>query len=397
MRQDSLQTLAARYQVAPTLTGAVMVVDDEAPNLVLLQDFLDGEYTVIAARSGPEALDLLESHAIDVVVSDHRMPAMTGVELLTEIHARRPDIAGILLTAYTDTPVLISAINQARVFRHMRKPWQPEELLETVAAASQHVRQGRLIQSLVGLLAERTEELVAAMESVRAAQQRMLHMERLGTMGRLSAGVTHDLRQLIAFLVQIEDRLPGSRAPREVSDALRVGVSGMRNLMGSLSTINQYASEGMLQMVFDVVQPAEVVRDAEAVLKLDVTLRERSFSVQVQDALPSLRADRQKLVQVVVNFVRNAVQATEVNQRVLLAASRDPDGSVVFSVDDEGPGVDPGLEHRLFEPFASTKGEQGMGMGLYMARMIAESHRGVVRASRSTLGGARFELKIRPA
>lgn len=395
MQHDSLQTLAARYRVAETLSGVVLVVDDEAPNLVLLEDFLDGDYTVLTAHSGAEALELIESRDIDVVVSDHRMPGMTGVELLTEIHARRPDVAGILLTAFTDTPVLISAINQARVFRHMRKPWQPEEILEAVAAASRQVHQGRLNKKLLELLARRTEDLAGALEHLREAQQQMLHLERLGTMGKLTAGVTHDLRSLIQYLVQIEDALPMHRAPRELSDALRVGVAGMRNLMSSLGTINQYASDGALRMHFEEVHPAEVARDAEAVLKLDLNVRERSFEVVLHDPLPVLRADRQKLVQVVVNFVRNAVQATGVRQRVVLSVASEADGTVVFAVDDEGAGVPVAMRDRLFEPFATDRAEKGMGMGLYMARLIAESHRGVVRAAESALGGARFELRLK--
>jgi two-component system sensor kinase FixL len=70
---------------------------------------------------------------------------------------------------------------------------------------------------------------------------------------------------------------------------------------------------------------------------------------------------------------------------------------VVFAVEDEGPGVPPELKQNLFKPFVSSKGEGGMGMGLYMAKLIIDSHQGEIAVLDRPTGGARFEVRLRPA
>jgi signal transduction histidine kinase len=308
----------------------------------------------------------------------------------------KPDVAGILLTAYTDTPVLISAINRARVFRHMKKPWDPDELLAAVAQASEYVHQCRLNIRLVNLLARRSEELGNALDELRATQQHMQHMERLGTMGRLAAGVTHDLKNVLQGLMMLERIATTWQVPTQVMDPLRVNVAAMRNLMGSLSSLNQFASRGALDMATTPLEPADVLRDAETVARMDVAYRERKLVVSVGPKLPTILGDRQKLVQVMVNLLRNALQATEVNQTIRVDARAGTNETIVFAVEDEGAGIPEHLARRVFDPFFSTKGEQGRGMGLYMARLIAESHGGTLRlvAPEHLKRGTRFELVI---
>ena len=394
--QNTLSALATRYGVGETLTGTILIVDDDQENLAVLQAFLDSEYVVHAATSGRQALEIAVTTGIDVVIADHRMPEMTGTELLEELRGLKPDVAGILLTAYTDTPVLISAINRARVFRHMKKPWDPDELLAAVAQASEHVHQCRLNLRLVNLLARRSEELSTALDELRTAQQHMQHMERLGTMGRLAAGVTHDLRNVLTGLMMLERIATTHQVSAQVLDPLRVNVAAMRNLLGSLTTLNQFASRGALEMTSMALDPADVVRDAETVARMDLNYRERKLVVSIGPKLPTILGDRQKLVQVLVNLLTNALQATDAGQTIRVDARPGVGETIVFAVEDEGSGIPESLARKVFDPFFSTKGDQGMGMGLYMARLVAESHGGTLRlvTPEQFKRGARFELIV---
>src|SRR5713226_5948850 len=194
MLDDGLKTLIALHGVGETRSRGILIVDDELPNLTVLRNFLEAGYRVFEAQSGAQALEIAKTADLDVVITDQRMPEMSGVELLENLRHLKPDVAGIVLTGFTDPPALISAINRARVFRFLKKPWQPEDILEAVRQACEHVYQSRTIQRLVALLARRTEELTASLEVIESAHRQMLHLERLGTMGRLAAGITHDLR-----------------------------------------------------------------------------------------------------------------------------------------------------------------------------------------------------------
>ena len=393
MTPAAVQELVARYGVTGLSHRRVLVVDDEPENLVVLRTFLEPEYEVLDAPTGARALELAERHPLDVVVTDQRMPEMTGVALLERLRSSRPDVAGIVLTAYTDTPALLSAINDAHAFRFLKKPWQVADLLEAIAQASAHVVHTRAIARLVELLSARTDELAAALEQLRSAQHQMLHLERLSTIGRLAAGITHDLRNAMTGLVLVEGHLQRRGIPEDAGRALDVGLAGVRNLLGTLVTLNQFARAGEMTVDRVPVAPAEVVADALSVTRFEMELRGRRFETAVAPGLPRVLADRAKLVQVLVNFVRNAVQVTVEGQRIALVADRAGD-RVVLAVEDEGPGVDPAIEARLFEPFVSSKGEGGMGLGLYMARLIVESHGGTIAARRRDTGGSRFEVTL---
>lgn len=97
-----------------------------------------------------------------------------------------------------------------------------------------------------------------------------------------------------------------------------------------------------------------------------------------------------------VNLLRNALQATEPGQTIRVDARAAQGDTIAFAVEDEGTGIPEHLARRVFDPFFSTKGEQGMGMGLDMARLIAESHGGTLRlvAPEQMKRGTRFELLI---
>jgi DNA-binding NtrC family response regulator len=115
-----------------------MIVDDEPANLRVLERLFRSDYQVVTAPSGAEALTLLEQHDVALLISDQRMPAMTGIELMTKTVAIRPQMVKILLTGYTDVGALIEALNSGLVYRYLTKPWNNDDLKLTVSRALEH-------------------------------------------------------------------------------------------------------------------------------------------------------------------------------------------------------------------------------------------------------------------
>ena len=107
---------------------SVLVVDDESDNLDAFRFTFGKTFTLHLANSGDEALGIAKQHDIAVVVTDQRMPRMTGLELLKQVRDVRPDAIGIIVTAYTDVDVLIESINLGRIYRYVTKPWDSKEL-----------------------------------------------------------------------------------------------------------------------------------------------------------------------------------------------------------------------------------------------------------------------------
>ncbi|HEX4386749.1 MAG TPA: hybrid sensor histidine kinase/response regulator [Myxococcales bacterium] len=393
MLDDGLRSLIALHGVGETRSGGILIVDDERPNLTVLRNFLDSGYRVHEAQSGAEALEIAKVTDLDVVITDQRMPQMTGIELLEALRDLKPDVAGIVLTGFTDPPALISAINRARVFRFLKKPWQPDDILEAVRQASEHVYQTRAIQKLVSLLAHRTEELDASLGQVKSTQRQLLHMERLGTMGRLASGVVHDLRNLMVSLGYVEGVLAQRKIAPDVLESVQVGLQGVGNLVQTLEAMHAFARGGGLSLDLAKIPGAAAVQDAVAISRMDLNFRMHKVAVNVPDGLPQVHGDRQKLTQVLVNLIRNALQATPQWKHVNIGAAR-AGNQIIYSVEDEGPGVPVDLKENLFKPFVSTKGENGLGMGLYMAKLIVDSHQGEIAVLDRPQGGARFEVKL---
>jgi len=386
--------LVERLGVESQCTRGVLIVDDEPMNLTVLRGFLEENWHVHEANSGAEGLEIAAREPLDVVVADQRMPGMTGVEMLEELRRRRPDIAGIVLTAYADMQSMESAINRANVFRFLRKPWEPAEITRAIEQASSHVVQRRTIERLVGLLARRGEELRTSLDQVKAQQEVLLHLERLSTVGKLASGVTHDLKNVMVALRTADVELAEGTADPGLREIMNLGVLAIDNLLHSLQAVHEYARSGSVALQLGVVDPAAVVRAALAISRMDGQFKQRRVEQDVPPSLPALHADAQKLTQVLVNLIRNALHATEQGARVRVAVRVRPEGEVEFAVEDDGSGVAPSVREHLFEPFVTSKSGQGLGLGLYMSRLIVESHRGRIALVERQGAGARFEVVL---
>ena len=116
----------------------IMMVDDEPANLRLLERLFRNDYNVLTAESGADALSLLEQHDMALIITDQRMPGMSGIELLERTTAIRPHMVRIILTGYTDVASLVEAINGGHVYKYVTKPWSNDELRLTVSRALEH-------------------------------------------------------------------------------------------------------------------------------------------------------------------------------------------------------------------------------------------------------------------
>ena len=141
----------------------IMIVDDEPANLRLLERLFRQDYTVLTAESGEEALGLLAQHDAALLITDQRMPAMSGIELLKRTAALRPHMVRMILTGYTDVGTLVEAINSGLVYRYLTKPWSNEDLRLTVGRALEHYESVRGRHELE----MRNKRLLARLDEIR--------------------------------------------------------------------------------------------------------------------------------------------------------------------------------------------------------------------------------------
>jgi response regulator RpfG family c-di-GMP phosphodiesterase len=130
----------------------LLVIDDEADVCDSVHDLLRRDFRVLKARSGEEGLKLLKENEVHIVMTDQRMPRVSGVELLANAMRGHPQAVRMLFTGYADLESLIQAINQGHVYKFLKKPWEPAELEQAVNDAA--AEYDRLIEQ-----AERMESL----------------------------------------------------------------------------------------------------------------------------------------------------------------------------------------------------------------------------------------------
>lgn len=137
---------------------SILYVDDEPQNLISFKATFRREYTVFTALGGEEGLEILKSHQVQLIITDQRMPGMTGVQFLERTLADHPDAIRMILTGFSDTDAIIDVINHARIFRYITKPWDEQELRMTIENARQVYKLQRSNKRLLSELQHKVEE-----------------------------------------------------------------------------------------------------------------------------------------------------------------------------------------------------------------------------------------------
>lgn len=239
-------------------------------------------------------------------------------------------------------------------------------------------------------------------EALREAQAELAHVNRVATMGQLTASIAHEVTQPIAAAMtnaRAGLRWLGADPPNleEIRLALgRIIKDGERGI-ATIGRIRGLVKKAPLRK--DKVDINNSILDVVALTRNEVLKHGISLQTDLATGLPSIEADRVQLQQVILNLVLNAVEA--INQiddgarELRIGTKPDASNSVLVTVRDTGLGLDPRTAERLFEPFYTTKPE-GMGMGLAICRSIIEAHGGRLWATANEPRGAVFQFVVAP-
>jgi len=377
----------------PSRTGPlVLYVDDERGNRIVFEQSLNSEFNLITAQHAAEALELLAIHDIAVIVSDMRMPAMTGDELLRIVKERYPQVIRMVVTAYADVEPILRAINEGLVARYIIKPWIRTELVQVLRWA--------------------IEAWTFSRDSA-ALHRRLLETERLATLGSIAGMLVHDLKQpLMSLLVNVEHlrelanaapilhdallraQIPAAQRARlmelvddldPVTIDLRTSGLHLSELISGLRELGRPRDPGNPNAVTD---PLPIVRHAMAVCQeLAIPVR-ASIGYEGPGKLPHVRMSATELTQVLINVVANGAQAVAArgvpHGRVSIVARTDAD-MLELQVRDDGVGMTPEVLGRVGTPFFTTRPE-GTGLGLAQCQRLVgtvggrfriESERGI--------------------
>ena len=296
----------------PTL----LVVDDEPEVLRSVHDLLRIDYRVLTCESGAAALEILRSgEHVHVIMSDQRMPGMTGVEVLRQAKAIRPEATRLLFTAYADIRTVIDAINQGHVFRYLAKPWEPDELEAVVRQAVEH---HDLIVEKNRLLAE-----------LQAANAKLTEANRLK--GAFIEVASHELNTpvtVVLGMIELWKMSLGDAASNDRQWVDRIGAAA-RRLARTVERMLKLVRNGEFGQSLErqSVGLEPLVRRALDELNPYLELRGQSVTVAIEPDLGPIEVDPAKIADVLINLLANAVKFTPDGGTIRVAASAEPGAS----------------------------------------------------------------------
>jgi len=383
----------------------LLVIDDEVEITKSIFRQFRRKYTVHTATSGEEALRVMESNHIQVVLSDQRMPGMTGVDFFEIIKDKYPEALKMILTGYSDIEAVVGAINEGQVFRYLTKPWNPAELdLAVKEAFDKHeliTSNQRLMKklneaniSLEKKVKERTEEL----ENSNSRLQQ-LNIEKNKTIGI----VTHDLRNPIGNAYNFSDLLISDYNDFSEEEHLEFLKIINERCSYSLNLIENFLDatkieSGILDLEFKNWDYRELIKNSIAQNNIFANKKNQKIHFECLSEKLFVLCDKNKMEQVFNNLISNAIKYSPENKNIWIQLEQQ-DKQLVTKVIDEGQGIQEKELATIFNSYQitsskSTAGEKSTGLGLAIARKIIEAHEGNIKVTSELGAGSTFIFTI---
>jgi two-component system NtrC family sensor kinase len=241
------------------------------------------------------------------------------------------------------------------------------------------------------------DEVERATAQLKEAQASLVRSERLASVGRLAAGLAHEVGNPIAAILGMQDLLlEGGLEPEEQRDFIERMHRETERINRILRDLLDFARPAATSLP-KAGEPGNVeaaIFDTVALLSPQTSMKDVDLAVDVHSDLPPVVLSREHLVQILLNLILNAADACSGKGRVTARAERSELG-VRLSVEDDGPGVSPIIRDRLFEPFATTKDiGKGTGLGLAVCRGLVEAVGGTIALDAAYTAGARFVVDL---
>ncbi|HVA49479.1 MAG TPA: hybrid sensor histidine kinase/response regulator [Pirellulales bacterium] len=351
----------------------ILYVDDEVDNLVVFEATFESTYNVHTASSAAKALDLLGRQSFPVIVADQRMPGMTGAELFEILRRQHPLSKRVMLTGYADSKAMLDAINQGQVYYFLKKPWERHDILSVLSRAI-----------------EAYDLSVANM----ALTERLVAIDRCAALGRSAARIAHEMGNqlcMLPLLELIEERYAEHDELVQTAALARQTYDRLVQLVDEVKSFVRFEQTGIELQPLSL---AGVLHELLAFLRYDNTLPHSRLSLRIH-AEPSVKGHAVKLQQVLVNLLKNAAYAIRERADGQIVLQLDANRSdAVITVRDNGCGMAPDVAERIWEPFFTTKGDEGNGLGLDIVKGIIEAHGGRIACETAVGRGTTFTVRL---
>ena len=381
--------------------GRVLIVDDEKVILDLTAIILKNRgYQVFTAQSAQEGLDTIGRERPELVLLDYMMPNMDGLTALKEIKRSYPETYVIMFTGKGSEEIAVELM-KAGASDYILKPFNNQDLVERI----ENVLRLRGIELQNRALLSERERLLAEIadwnrelekrvqeksEALRRAQAEVVQSEKLASLGYLSAGMAHEIRNplnSIALFVQLIKS--GLEEPERLDyvDKILKEVDRIDNILGKLLDASKRPK-------FEISE-VRVDRILEHTLEaFTPQLRQKRIKVvtDIRSLPPAIKADPMEIEQIFTNLFLNSIHVMSEDGTLGVQLDRD-DSYINIRVSDTGPGIPPENLPNIFDPFFTTN-SRGTGLGLSVVLRIVKTYKGKIEVEKSDPSGTTFSVRL---
>ncbi|MGE0085647.1 MAG: response regulator [Desulfococcaceae bacterium] len=430
------------------ISGSLLVIDDEQEILKSLKRQFRKKYNVYLANSAEEGSRILCGEPIQVIISDQRMPGITGTEFFRKIKTEHPDAIRLILTAYADIEAVIAAINDGNVFRYIHKPWDPEQMESVVCEAFRYYRLINGNRKLMEELKETNEILRQEIAEKEMAQKQLRQhrdhleqtvLERTESLTRINALLHQEIeghRHTAAELETAKERADAAnRAKSEflahMSHELRTPLNGIlgyaqilrqdRSLTESQRAgieIIERSGNHLLSLLNDILDLSKIeagkmelhpvpisfpgfLKGISEMVSIRAQEKGLDFRYEPADSLPhAVLADEQRLGQILLNLLNNAIKFTDAGSVIFRVepVETETKKSIRFQVKDTGVGIPADQLENIFAPFrqiaSHTHKTKGTGLGLSITRNLVHLMGGKISVQSEPEKGSVFSFDL---
>ena len=388
----------------------ILIIDDEAPNVRLLERVLSraGFENFVSTMDSREAAALFADFQPDLVLTDWLMPEVDGcavIEQLRALTATDDYLPIVVLTADITPPARMRAL-LAGATDFLTKPFDQVEVLlrihNLLKTRLSHLTIQSQNETLEESVRQRTIDLERALSELQRTQQQVIQQERLAALGTMAGGIAHDFNNALSIIMGFGELL------------LRDAENGLtkENAIMPITTILTAAEDGakIVHRLREFYRPDEtdeqrlpvdlnqLVEQAISLTRprwhTDATAGARKIIVTtVLDEIPLVIGDPAELREALTNLIFNAVDAMPEGGTITLGSRRDGE-QVILKISDSGAGMSEEVRQRCLEPFFTTKGKRGTGLGLSMVFGIMQRHAGAIDIESELGKGTTFTLRL---
>jgi two-component system sensor kinase FixL len=387
----------------------IFIVDDDPLSASNLAALLAQEAGYeIRTFTSLDALDALATDGVrpdavpDAVITGHKSTGLDGLALLEQLRQADPDVVGLVMTRSADEEATAQALAAVGPLRHLHKPCSMADLLPRLRVWLERRQLQQALRETRSTLTNRSQALAESAREVeraeaelrtthtelRAATERLVQAEQMAAVGRVAAAIAYELSRQLALVGYAEAIKSRVASDPELVELANIIVAAQKRLAAMVDEIRDFAAaegDGRGGFHREPADVAAVVDEALAIMRYDRDACQRTIERRYRSR-PLAALHHHKFSQVVINLVSNAVQATrpgdvivvELDVGIDVGREDGPGGKrvAVLTVSDTGVGMPAEVLARLGEPFFTTRGDRGSGLGVGICMRIVEEHGG---------------------